>query len=163
MLSLLFNMLSSFVIAFLPRRKHILISWLQSLSAVILEPKNKISHYSFPIYLPWSDETRCHNFSFFECWVLYQLFHSPISPSSGGSLVPLHFLLLGKCHLFIWGYWYFCEQSWFQLVIHPVQHFTWCCCYCCCYCCCSVTQSYPTIWDPMDCTTPGFFFPCYLP
>ena len=36
---LLFNMLSRFVIAFLPRSKRLLISWLQSLSAVILEPK----------------------------------------------------------------------------------------------------------------------------
>ena len=38
-MSLLFNMLSSLVIAFLPRRKCLLISWLQSQSAVILEPK----------------------------------------------------------------------------------------------------------------------------
>ena len=37
--SLLFNMLSTLVIAFLPRRKHLLISWLQSSSAVILEPE----------------------------------------------------------------------------------------------------------------------------
>ena len=37
-MSLLFNMLSRWVIAFLPRRKHLLISWLQSPSAVILEP-----------------------------------------------------------------------------------------------------------------------------
>ena len=37
-ISLLFNMLSSLVIAFLPRSKHLLISWLQSSSAVILEP-----------------------------------------------------------------------------------------------------------------------------
>ena len=37
--SLLFDMLSRFVIAFLPRRKHLLISWLQFPSAVILEPK----------------------------------------------------------------------------------------------------------------------------
>ena len=37
--SLLFNMLSRFVIAFLPRSKGLLISWLQSLSTVILEPK----------------------------------------------------------------------------------------------------------------------------
>ena len=36
---LLFNMLSRFVIAFLPRSKRLLISWLKSLSAVILEPK----------------------------------------------------------------------------------------------------------------------------
>ena len=38
-LSLLFNMLSRFVIAFLPRSKCLLISWLQSLSTVILEPQ----------------------------------------------------------------------------------------------------------------------------
>ena len=39
MMSLLFNMLSRFVIAFLPRSRHLLISWLQSPSAMILEPK----------------------------------------------------------------------------------------------------------------------------
>ena len=38
-MSLLFNMLSRFVIAYLPRSKHFLISWLQSPSVVILEPK----------------------------------------------------------------------------------------------------------------------------
>ena len=38
-MSLLFNMLSRFVIAFLPRSKRLLILWLQSPSAVILEPK----------------------------------------------------------------------------------------------------------------------------
>ena len=38
-MSLLFNMLSRLVIAFLPRSKHLLISWLQSPSEVILEPK----------------------------------------------------------------------------------------------------------------------------
>ena len=37
-MSLLFNMLSRMVVAFLPRRKHLLISWLQSPSEVILEP-----------------------------------------------------------------------------------------------------------------------------
>ena len=39
MMSLLFNMLSRLVIAFLPRSKHFFISWLQSPSAVILDPK----------------------------------------------------------------------------------------------------------------------------
>ena len=38
-MSLLFNMLSRLIITFLPRSKHLLISWLQSPSAVILEPK----------------------------------------------------------------------------------------------------------------------------
>ena len=49
-MSLLFNMMSRFVIAFLLKTKHHLISWLQLLSAVILEPKeNKICHcFHFP-------------------------------------------------------------------------------------------------------------------
>ena len=38
-MSLLFNILSRLVIAFLPRSEHLLISWLQSPSAVIFEPK----------------------------------------------------------------------------------------------------------------------------
>ena len=46
-MSLLFNMLSRLIITFLPRSKRLLISWLQSLSAVILEPK-KISLPLFP-------------------------------------------------------------------------------------------------------------------
>ena len=65
--SLLFNMLSRLVIAFLPRSKCLLISWLQSPSAVIFgAPKNKISwcFHCFPIYLPWSDETGYHDLSF---------------------------------------------------------------------------------------------------
>ena len=54
-MSLLFNMLSRFIITFLPRSKCLLISWLQSPSAVILEPpQNKVCHcfHCFPIYLP---------------------------------------------------------------------------------------------------------------
>ena len=66
-MSLLFNMLSRLVITFLPRSKLLLISWLQSTSAVILEPpQNKVSHcfHCFPIYLTWSDGMRCHDISF---------------------------------------------------------------------------------------------------
>ena len=50
-MSLLFNMESEFVIAFLPRSKRLLISWLQSPSAVILEPK-KIKSITFSIISP---------------------------------------------------------------------------------------------------------------
>ena len=50
-MSLLFNMLSRLVIAFLPRSKHLLISWLQSPSVVILEP-NKINSVTFSIVSP---------------------------------------------------------------------------------------------------------------
>ena len=66
-MSLLYNKASSFLIAFLPRRKHLLISQLQSPSAVTLEPKkNKVSHcfHCFPIYLSWSDGTGCHDLYF---------------------------------------------------------------------------------------------------
>ena len=54
-MSLLLNMLSRLVITFLPRSKRLLISWLQSPSAVILEPRNmKFVHcfHCYPIYLP---------------------------------------------------------------------------------------------------------------
>ena len=67
--SLLFNMLFRFVIAFLPRSKRLLISWLQSLSAGILEPK-KIKSVTVSIVSP----SVCHEvmgpdamISFFEC------------------------------------------------------------------------------------------------
>ena len=63
-ISLLFNMLSRFVITFHPRSKLLLISWLQSPSAVVLEPRKfKVSH-CFLIYFPWSDGTRCHDLRF---------------------------------------------------------------------------------------------------
>ena len=51
-MSLLFNMLSMFVTAFLPRSKHLLISWLQSPSAVILEPK-EIKSVTVSIVFPY--------------------------------------------------------------------------------------------------------------
>ena len=83
-MSLLFNMLSRLIITFLPRSKRLLISWLQSPSAVILEPpkikSDTVSTVSPSIShevtgpMPWS--------SFSECWALSQLFHSPLSLSS---------------------------------------------------------------------------------
>ena len=96
--TLLSNMLPMLVIAFLPRSKHLLILWLQSLSAVILEPK-KIKSITVSIvshlfamkrweHMPWS---------FFECWVLSQLFHSPLPFSSRGCLV---LQMLGFKHAF---------------------------------------------------------------
>ena len=61
------NMLSRLVITFLPRSKRLLISWLQSPSAVILEPPPKKVWHCFhclPIYFPWGDGTGCHDLSF---------------------------------------------------------------------------------------------------
>ena len=60
--SLLFNMLSRLVIT--SKSKCLLISWLQSPSAVILElHQNKVCH-CFPIYFPWNDGAECHDLSF---------------------------------------------------------------------------------------------------
>ena len=67
-MSLLFNMLSSLVITFLPRSKRLLISWLQLPSAVTLETKKirfvTISIVSPSICLPWSDRTVFYDPSF---------------------------------------------------------------------------------------------------
>ena len=80
---------------------------LQSPSTLILGPGNEIWTLHFSLII-------CHEvigpndmIFVFECWVLSQLFLSPLSLSSRGSLVPLHFLPLEWCHLHIWGYWYF--------------------------------------------------------
>ena len=61
-MSLLLNMLFRLVITFLPRSKHLLISWLQSPSAVILEPP-KIKSNTVSTVSP-SDGTECHDLSF---------------------------------------------------------------------------------------------------
>ena len=95
-MSLLFNMLSNFVIALLPISKHFLISWPQSLSAVILEPKkmefDTVSTLSPCIYYElmgldamicvfwWLNFKPSFSFSCFTCMK--------------SSLVPLHFLPL---------------------------------------------------------------------
>ena len=80
-MSLLFKMLSRLVITFLPRSKRLLISWLQSTSAVILEPPPKWSLSLFPLFLhlamKWWDQMPWSLFS--ECWALSQLFHSLLS------------------------------------------------------------------------------------
>ena len=98
-MSLLFKMLSRFVTAFLPRNKHLLISWLKSWSSVTLETNKRksVTASTFPHLfikkwwerMPWS--------SFFDCWALSQLFHSPLSLSSRGSFASLRFLPWGWC------------------------------------------------------------------
>ena len=96
-MSLLFNMLFRLVIAFLSRGKHLLISWLQSPSVVILEPKKiksvTVSIVSHLFAMKWWDHMQ--RSLFFECWALSQLFHFLLSLSSRGFLVPLpSFLVL---------------------------------------------------------------------
>ena len=82
-ISLLLNMLSRFVIAYLPRSKHLLISWLQSPSAVILETKKTKAVTVSIVSLSIGHEVMGPDAMIlvFECCVLSQLFHSPLSLS----------------------------------------------------------------------------------
>ena len=123
-MSLLFNTQSRFAIAFLSRSRHFLISWLAvSICSDFGAPENKSCHcfHFFPI---------CHEVvgpdaRILVFWMLFQA-SSLLLPSSKGFLVPLQFLPLEWYHPHIWSCWYFSQQSWLQLGIHPVQHFTWC-------------------------------------
>ena len=63
-MSLLLNMLSRLVITFLPRSERLLISWLQSPSAVILEPKKIKSDTVSTVSPSICHGTRCHDVSF---------------------------------------------------------------------------------------------------
>ena len=124
-MSLLYKMMSSFGIAFLPRNKYLFISWLQLQSAVIWETKKK--HLPlFPLFLhlfamEWWDQmpwTLC-----FEC-----CFKPAFSLSSFTFIKKLFiFSLLSAIRVVLsayLGYWFFSQQSWFQkLVIFPAQHF----------------------------------------
>ena len=107
---LLFNMLARLVIAFLPRSKNLLISRLKSSSAMIWEP-NKIKSVTIFIVSP----SICHEVigpdaMIFIFWML--------SFKPAFSLLSRVFLPSEWCHLHIWSYWYFCWQSFFQLVHH---------------------------------------------
>ena len=125
-MSLLFNMLSRLVIAFIPRSKRLLISWLQSPSSVIGEPKKIVCHcfHCFSIYLPWSDGIRCHNLSFLNvkfkpmfslCSFIFmkRLFSSSLSAISVVSPAYLRLLIFLLAILI-------------QLVLHSAWHFAWC-------------------------------------
>ena len=93
-MSLLFNMLCRLVIAFLPRSMCLLISWLQSPSAVILGPPKIKSDTVSTVSPSISHEVMGPDAMILVVWMLSfkPSFHSPLSLSSRGFLVPLHFL-----------------------------------------------------------------------
>ena len=128
-MSLLFNMLSRLVIAFLPRSKHLSISWLQSQSAVILELKNINSLTVCVVcpsacYLPWNDGTGSHDHHFFECWVLSQLLLSSFTLIkrlfSSSSLSAIRVVSSAYLRLSI-----FLPEILISAVLHSAWHFTW--------------------------------------
>ena len=117
-----------FIIAFLPKSKCLILSWLQSPSTVILEP-GKIKFVTASTF----SSSICHEVMGLDTmiWGFLMLSVKPaFSLSSFIAIkrlfVPLHFLPLELYHLHIWRCWYFSLQSWFQLVVLPVWHFIWC-------------------------------------
>ena len=126
---LLFNTLFRLVIAFLPRSKCLLISWLQSPSTVILEPE-KIKSITVSIVSPSiCYEVMGLDIMIFVFWMLS--FKSTFSLSSftlikrllsSSSLSAIR--VMSSAYL---SYWYFSLPSWFQLVFHPAQCFLYFC------------------------------------
>ena len=124
-MSLLFNMQSRLVIAFLPRSKLLLISWLQSPSVVILEPK-KINFVTVSIFsLSICHEVMGPDAMIFIFWMLSFkptfslssfIFIKRLFSSSSLSAIKV----VSSAYL---RFWYFSRQSWFQVEIHPTQNF----------------------------------------
>ena len=124
-MSLLFNMLSRFVIAFLSRSKCLLSSWLQSPSAVILEPPkiksvtvstvspsicSELIWLDVLIFVVWMLKFK-PAFSLYSFTFIKRLF-------SSSSLSAVRVVSSAYLRLLI-----FLQQSWFQLVLHPAWHF----------------------------------------
>ena len=127
-MSLLLNTLSRFVITLLPRSKNLLISWLQSPSAVILEPQ-KIKSVTVSIVSP----SICHEVMGLDamisvfCMLSFKQSFSLSSFTfikrlfSSSSLSAIRVVSSVYLRLLI-----FLPQSWFQLVLLPAQSFSWC-------------------------------------
>ena len=126
-MSLLFNILSMLVIAFLPRNKC-----LNFMAAVTIcsdsgaqENKVCLCFHCFPIYLPLCDGTRCHDLSFLnvEFRPAFSLSSLPFIKRLFSSYSLSTIRVVSSPYL---GCWYFSRQSWFQLMLHPAQHLAWC-------------------------------------
>ena len=130
-MSLLFNMLSRLVVAFLPSIfffQHLFISWLQSPSAVILESK-KIKSVTVSIVSP----SICHEVMGPDAMILvfWMLSLKPTFSLFSYTFIKRLFssFLLSAIRVVssaFWGYWYFSGPSLFQLELHPGKHITWC-------------------------------------
>ena len=126
-MSLLFNMPSRLVITFLPRSKCLLISWLQSPSAVILEPP-KIKSATVSTVSP----SICHEVMGLDAmvFVFWMLSFKPNFSLSSFTFIKRLFSASSFSAIRVVSSAYltlliFLPQSWFQLVLHPAQHFSW--------------------------------------
>ena len=125
-MSLLYNVLSKLVIAFLPRSRHLLISCLQSASAVILEPSKIKSAVVSTVSPSISHEVMGLDAMILVFWMLsfkpafslsYFTFMERLFSSSLFSAIRAMSSALSEVIDIFW-------QSGFQLVIHPARHFT---------------------------------------
>ena len=127
-MSLLFNMLSRLVVTFLTMSKHLLSSWLQSPSVVILESKKIKSDTVSTVSPSISHDVMGSDAMILVFWMLS--FMPNFSLSSFTFIKRLFssssLSAIGWCHLHIWGYWYFSRKSLFQIVFLPAQCFSWC-------------------------------------
>ena len=125
-MSLLFNMLFRFFIAFLPRSKHLLISWLQSQFAVIWGPKKIKS-----ITISTVSTSICHEVMGLNAMilVLWMLNFKPAFSLSSFIFIKklLSSSLFSAIRMVSPAYLrlYFSQHSWFQLVRHADQNFAW--------------------------------------
>ena len=126
-MSLLFDTLSRFVIAFLPRSKRLFISWVQSTLTVILEAK-KIKSVTVSIVFPsvYNEVMELDAMvlvfwmlSFKPAFSLSSFILKRLFSSSSLSTIRVVSSVYLSCCYFSW-------QPWFQLVIYPAQHFAWC-------------------------------------
>ena len=123
-MSLLFNTLSMFAIAFLLRRKCVLISWLQSPSIVILEPKKRKS-VTVSIVFP----SICHELMWLDAMIFFfwMLSFKPAFSLSSFTFIKrlLNSSLLSLIRVVLSAFLrllIFLPQSWLQLVFHPAWH-----------------------------------------
>ena len=90
------------------------IGWLDLL-AVQGTPKSLLQHHN-------SEASILQLSAFF----IVQLSHPYMTTGKTIALTRQNFVGKGWYHFHIWGCWYFCRQSWFQLELHPAQHFACC-------------------------------------
>ena len=163
-MSLIFNMLSRYVIAFLPRSKRLLISCLHSPSAVILETQ-KIKSLTVSIVSP----SICHEVMGLDATIfIFWMWSFKLAFSPSIVVISNISFLSGKLQVVLRKAYNEKESMGTSLVVQwwklgfnqgTGSHVNWefaCSSWRFCICCCSVAQSCPTLWDPMDCSIPGF-------
>ena len=122
------NMISMFVIAFFPKNKYLLMSWLQSPSTGFWSPPKikSVTPSTFPHSICY-EVTEPNAMILVFLMLSFKLAFSLSSFTLSKKLFSLlHFLPLEWYHLHTWDCWYFSWQSWFSSWSHPAYHFTWC-------------------------------------